>query len=262
MYSFFIQSYSNYKGLFYWLNWPGYISNVVLRPMVMVLTYALLGRFALNPEAARNFALGIGVFSMVFILVGGIAQSYAYDRSQGTIAFVFLSPVNRLVNYLSRMIIHLPNALIVFFFGLAAAWLLAGIDFGLVNWGGFIISIVITAASIAAFGQAIGVVAIALRNWLNTFGLILGIVMALTGIIVPLSVYPPFIQEFCKILPMTNGLTAAKLAFAGASFTSLWSLVLREALTGLVYLFLGYCGFWLFERVVKHTGALDAETMS
>jgi ABC-2 type transport system permease protein len=261
MYNFYVQSYSVYKGLFYWLNWPGYISNIILRPIILVLTYAILGRFALDPTAARNFALGIGVFSMVFILVGGIAQSYAYDRSQGTIAFMFLSPANRLVNYLSRMTLHLPNALVVFFFGLATAWLLVGIDFGLVNWAGFVISIVVTAASIAAFGQAIGVVAIALRNWLNTFGLILGIFMALSGVIVPLSVFPPIVQELCKILPMTNGLAAAKLAFSGAEFSAIWSLVLREALTGLIYLCIGYIGFRLFERVVKHTGALDSETM-
>ena len=260
MYNYFIQAYATYKGLFYWLNWPGYISNVFLRPIVMVLTYALLGRFALSPEAARDYALGVGIYSMMFILVGAISQSYTYDRSQGTIAFLFISPANRLVNYLSRMALHLPNALLVFVFGFGTAWLLVDINFGLVNWGAFVLSIVITAASIAAFGQAVGVVAIAVRNWLNTFGLILGLFIAFTGVIIPLSVFPPVVREICKILPMTNGLAATKLAFAGGAFSSVWSPVLREALTGLVYLALGYIGFGVFERVVKHNGSLDAET--
>jgi ABC-2 type transport system permease protein len=260
MYNYFIQAYATYKGLFYWLNWPGYISNIFLRPVVMVLTYALLGRFALSPETARDYALGVGVYSMMFILVGGIAQSYTYDRSQGTIAFLFMSPANRLVNYLSRMVWHFPNALLVFIFGIATACWLVDMNFGLVNWTAFIISVIITAASITAFGQAVGVVAIAIRNWLNTFGLLLGIFIAVTGIIIPLSTFPPVVQEICKILPMTNGLSAIKLAFTGGAFSDVWSLIIREALTGLAYLTLGYFGFVVFERVVKHNGALDTET--
>jgi len=262
MYNYFIQAYSTYKGLFYWLNWPGYISNVFLRPMVMVLTYALLGRFALNPDAARDYALGVGVYSMMFILVGAISQSYTYDRFQGTIAFLFISPANRMVNYLSRMLLHYPNALIVFAFGFGTACLLVDIDFALVNWWAFIISIVITAASIAAFGQAIGVFAIASRNWMNTFGLILGAFIVFTGVIVPLSAFPPAVREICKILPMTNGLIATKMAFAGGAFSNIWSPILREALTGLVYLGLGYIGFRVFEKVVKRNGALEEDLMN
>lgn len=262
MYNYFIQAYATYKGLFYWLNWPGYISNIFLRPVVMVLTFALLGRFTLNPEAAREYALGMGIYSMLFIVVGGITQSYTYDRSQGTIAFLFMSPANRLVNYLSRMLLHFPNALLVFIFCFAMVCLLVDIDFGLVNWMAFIISVVITAASLTALGQAIGVVAIAVRNWLNIFGLILGIFIALTGVIVPLSVFPSVIQEICRLLPMTNGLAAARLAFTGGAFADVWSLIIRETLTGLTYLFLGYLWFILFERVVKHNGALDEETMN
>ncbi len=262
MYNYFIQAYATYKGLFYWLNWSGYISNVFLRPVVVVLTFALLGRFALNPEAARDYALGVGIYSMVFILAGGITQSYAYDRSQGTIAFFFVSTANRLVNYLSRMLLHYPNALLVFFFGFATACLVVDIDFGLVKWASFIVAVLVTAASIAAFGQALGVVTIAVRDWFNTFGPILGILIALSGVIVPLSVFPPVVREMCRLLPMTNGLAATRLAFTGGAWPDVWPLVLREALTGLVYLFLGYLGFLLFERVVRNKGSLELESSS
>jgi ABC-2 type transport system permease protein len=262
MYNYFVQAWSTYKGLFYWLNWPGYISNVFLRPMVMVLTYALLGRFALDLDAARDYSLGIGIYSMMFILVGAISQSYTYDRFQGTIAFLYISPANRLVNYLSRMLLHIPNALLVFIFGFGTACLLVNINFGLVNWLAFILSVFITACSIAAFGQAIGVAAIALRNWMNTFGLILGLFIVLTGVIIPLSVFPPVVREICKLLPMTNGLIATRLAFAGGAFSSVCYPMLREALTGLVYLFIGYIGFGVFETIVKHNGALEEDIMN
>ena len=218
MYNFFRQAYSTYKGLFYWLNWQGYISNVFLRPIMMVLTYAILGKFALSPDAARDYALGIGIYSMMFILVGGIAQSYTYDRHQGTIAFMFISTANRLSNYISRMVLHFPNALLVFVFGFATACLVVSIDFGQVNWLAFTIAVFVTAASLTAFGQAVGVITIAVRNWMNAFGLLLGIFIALTGIIVPLSVFPPVVREICKLLPMTNGLIATRLAWVSQMF--------------------------------------------
>jgi ABC-2 type transport system permease protein len=259
MKNFFKQAFLTYKGLFYWLNWPGYISNVFLRPVVMVVTYTLLGKFALGPDAARDYALGIGIYSMLFILVGGIAQSYTYDRFQGTIAYLFISPEKRSVNYLSRMIFHYPNALIVFFFSFATVCLIVDISFGTLNWWAFILSIIITAFSISAFGQALGVVAIVVRNWMNTFGLILGLFIALTGIIIPVATFPPIIQEICKLLPMTNGLMATRLAFTGASFSDVAFLMARELITGLVYLALGYIGFEVFERAARHTGTLDAE---
>jgi ABC-type polysaccharide/polyol phosphate export permease len=106
------------------------------------------------------------------------------------------------------------------------------------------------------------VVAIAIRNWMNVFGLILGAFIALTGVIIPITAFPPVVQEICKILPMTNGLIATKLAFAGGAFSSVWPPILREALTGLVYLGLGYIGFGVFEKVVKRNGALEEDLMN
>jgi hypothetical protein len=57
MYNFLVQAYATYKGLFYWLTWPSYISNVFLSPIVFVMIYSILGRFALGTEAARYYGL-------------------------------------------------------------------------------------------------------------------------------------------------------------------------------------------------------------
>jgi ABC-type polysaccharide/polyol phosphate export permease len=260
MYNFFTQAWATYKGLFYWLNWSGYISSILLRPVVVVIMYSILGRFALNPEAARDYALGITVYSMLFALLGGIVQSYSYERVLGTLSFLYVSPANRLVNFLSRVVFHYPNALLSFTTGLITAWLVAGIDFGPVNWTGFIISLLVTAASITAFVQFLGTFVIVLRDWLNTFGLILGILLVFTGVIIPIGVFPPALQEFCRILPMTNGLSAIRFAFAGATTYEVSLLILREALTGLVYLAIAFIGFRLFEYLARRMGTLEMET--
>lgn len=121
MYNFAVQAYSSYKGLFYWLNWMSYISNVFLYPVAQVIIFALLGRFTSSPEIAQAYALGLSVFSMASILISGLTQSYSYERQLGTLSFIYVSRVNRIVNFMSRPLLHYPNALFSFTFALTTA---------------------------------------------------------------------------------------------------------------------------------------------
>jgi hypothetical protein len=119
--------------LFGWLTWFGYTSNVIGRPVVLVLIYSVLGRFAGSPEAGRSYALGIASFTMAMNILPGIAQCYTYDRTGGTLSFFFASPANRLESYLARAVLHYPNGLLSFASTVVAAWLVVGIDFGSVS---------------------------------------------------------------------------------------------------------------------------------
>ena len=62
MTNFATQVYLSYKGLFLWLNWPGYISNVFVRPVLVVAMFAFIGRFALDAEAAQGYIIGMAAF--------------------------------------------------------------------------------------------------------------------------------------------------------------------------------------------------------
>lgn len=259
MYNFYIQSYALYRGLFRWLNWPGYISSAVLQPFAHVILFALLGRFADNPEAALYIALGVTVMSMAFILLSGLTQSYTYDRNYGTIAFFFASPASRLMNYVSRSVLHFPNGIIACVFGLLAGWIIVGVEFSTVNWSGFIISILVISFSLVAFGQLLGIASIVSRNWIAVQGVAQGVVLMFTGMVIPITVYPQFVQGISKILPVTNGLFAMRATFAGAPLAEVSGDILREVITGLVYYVIAFIGFLYFERVVKHTGSLDRD---
>jgi ABC-type uncharacterized transport system permease subunit len=261
MYNFFVQAYSTYRGLFAWLNWPGYISGAIAQPFATVVMFAILGRFTGDPEAARVYSLGIAVVSMAFILLAGVSQSYQYDRTYGTISFFFVSPANRLVNFLSRSILHFPNGMLSFTLGMTAAWIIVGLKFNDVNWAAFIITVIIIAISITAFGQLMGVISIAMRDWVGIQGVANGILTILCGAIIPLSVFPGFIQESARFLPITNGLTAIQDSFTGASFSEVSGPVLREAVTALAYYIIAFGGFIFFESRAKKTGTLERDAM-
>ncbi len=260
-YNIYIQSYALYKGLFRWLNWPGYISSAVLQPFAHVIMFSLLGRFASDPGAATFYALGITVFSMSFILTAGLTQSYNYERNYGTIAFLYVTPASRLVNYISRSLLHFPNGLLAAAFGLLAGWLIVGIDFSAVNWGGFILAIMVISFSLVTLGQLLGVASIASRNWIAVQGVASGIILMLTGMVIPVTVFPDIVAEIARLLPVTNGLMALRETFAGAGLGAVSGELIREAATGLVYYAIAFGGFCFFERFVKRAGTLDRDAL-
>ena len=258
--NFLIQVYTTYRGLFGWLNWFGYISNVIFRPVVLVLIYSVMGRFSGSPDAGRSYALGIGAFTMAMNILPGIAQCYTYDRTGGTLSFFFATPANRLESYLARAVLHYPNGLLSFLSTLITAWIVVGMDMGHVNWAGFIASVLITAFSIAALGEFLGPFAIAFRDWSNIQNILVGLILLFSGVIIPLSVFPVGIQEFAKLLPVTNGLLSIRSTFAGNPVSVTSGYLVREGLTGMVYLIFGYFGFGLFEKVARKNGSLEQES--
>ena len=257
MRKFIKQSCLTYRGLFGWLNWQGYLSNVVLRPVVLILLYFLLGRFAVGIGAAQSYAIGIAALGMMFIAMNGIAQSYFYDRQSAGLNYLFITPGGRLSNYLSRGILHLPNAVLAFIVGITASWLLTGINFAWLNWGVLTLTIVIIAISVTAFGQFVGVLVLITNDWIRIAGFTYPFMMALTGVIIPIHIFPGPLYEFARLLPLTSGILALRFIFDGADFYQIGDILLRELLTGMVYLTLGYAGFIYFEQRTKRTGELN-----
>jgi ABC-type polysaccharide/polyol phosphate export permease len=261
MYNFMVQAYATYRGLFYWLTWISYLSNIFIGPAIFVVTYALMGRFAFDIDAARYYGIGIILNQMAFMLISGVTQAYTYDRELGTISFLYVSRANRLVNYLSRPVLHYPNGLFVFAVGLTTLWLLVGIDFSFLNWSGFVLVILVTTASIVAFSQFLSVFTIVIRDWINTMTVSLGVLFVFTGMLIPVDIFPSGVRWFPNILPITNGLAAIRSSFTGSTLGDLYPYILREAIIGLVYLLIGFLGFIFFERVVKRTGTLDRDAL-
>jgi ABC-2 type transport system permease protein len=261
MYKFWIQAYSTYRGLFAWLNWPGYISGTVVQPFATVIMYAILGRFTSDPAVVLTYSLGITIYSMAFIILSGVTQSWQYDRTYGTISFLFVSTSSRTVNFLSRALLHIPNGLISGFIGLLASWLIVGLNFSAVNWPGFILVMIIISICITGFGQLLGVISIAVRDWIGIQSLANGLLLILCGAIIPLAVFPAFIQELSHFIPITNGLTAARQIFSGSPLQAVAGDILKEIAIALAYYILAYVGFQWFEKSARRNGTLERDAL-
>ncbi len=259
MYNFWIQTWTYYKGLYDWLHPRGYIANVIGTPVMFVLMWAMMGRYAIDPAASAYYAIGMNVSTMGYNIISALTMSYANDRWYSGLTYLYITKANRFLNFLSRCIPHYTTGLLSFITGMVMIRLITPVDFGAVNWTGLIVATLVVAASVLALAQFLGIFCIIFTEWLNTLAFSLGVTFILCGFVLPLNIFPQWVQEIGKLLPMTNGLIAIRAAFSGAAFSTFWFDILREALTGIVYFVVGYYCFVFFERVVKRSGKLEME---
>lgn len=262
MLNLYRQAYYSYKGLFMWLNWPGYISTLVFRPVFNVFIFALVGKFALNPAAAQSYILGMAAFQIPFVVMGGVSQCFTYERSFGTLSFVYVSSGSRWTNYLSKGLFHYPNGLVVVTLSLLAGWVFLSLDFSQVNWLTLVITILIIGISSLALSLLIGNFSIIFEDWATVYGATHGVLIALTGVIIPVASLPWFLSEFSQILPLTHGLVAFRQAFTGSGLMAARNDLLFELLIGIVYGTLGFIFYKWMEKEAKQRGVLDTSVAS
>ena len=257
MINFVIQAYYSYKGLFQWLNWPGYTFNVLLRPLMMVIMFTLLGRFAADPERAEAFLIGMAAYSIPLILIGGILQTFFFERSYGTLSVIFSSGGNRLVTYLSRGALHYPNGVLSVTATFFSAWLILDIDLSMMDWLSVSLSVAIITASCTTFSLFTGNFCIITRYWGIVAISAQDLLLCLTGVIVPTARLPGFLGEISHLLPLTHGLVAFRQSFGGAGVASVADDLLIEMSIGMGYAVAGILLFRFMEKEIKRRGILE-----
>jgi ABC-2 type transport system permease protein len=238
------------------LDWKSYIGNVFLRPIILVTVFSILGRLVIGTEKSQALALGIAVHAMIYVLMSGISSIYRTERENGSLPFLYISRVNRVVNFFSRLVLHYPNGIFAFISGAVTGWLIVGIEPAAVNWGGFILAFLSINTAVMAYSQLVGMFGIMSRSLVPLNGLFIGILALITGIIIPVTALPAPVQAFAGFLPITNGLFALRQAFTGAPLSEIAGSIGCEFLLGLGYFAVAVAGFLLIERWTKRTGGM------
>ncbi len=257
MTNFATLAYLSYKGLFLWLNWPGYIFNVILRPGLLVLMFALLGRFAGDAEAAQAHMIGMASYSMPLILLAGILQSSFYDRAFGTLSFIFSSPGNRMAVFFTRGVMHYPNSIIAYASGVLFGWLVLDLDLSTLNWLSMIFSVLLIAWACTAFALFLGNLTVFFGEWELLMNGAFGLFIVMTGVIIPTTSLPGILGAVSQALPLTHGLVALRESFLGADIASLAGDLFPELGIGLSYAIAGFLVYLLVEAVAKRRSTLE-----
>ena len=253
--NFYLQAYLSYRGLFHWLTPFPYFSNIVLAPFLTLLNFILIGRFASVRDVDR-FGIGMVVYAIVWIYVGGVTQSFSNDRSGGTLHLLFGSPASRASAYFARGAGHFYNGPLTAISTTILAVLVIDLNVGDLNYLTYALAIVVVSIGILMFSLLLGNFAALYHDWFLFSSIGYGGLLGLTGVIIPVDRLPTVLEGLANVLPITHGLQALRGAFAGALVAQVSSDLLLELAVAAGYAVVGLVVFTLMDRAARRRGIL------
>jgi ABC-2 type transport system permease protein len=230
---------------------------MVFGPVLTIVMFTLVGRFALGPDVVRPYLLGMIAQYIPFIMSAGVINSFAHERWGATLSLVYASRGNRAVVFFSRQLLHIPNGFAVVAAGLIFSKVLLDLDFSQVNWTGFTLTVLAITLSSCAAGAFFSNLTIVMTDWILLYRVFAGAVMVLSGVIIPLSSLPAPLVAVSHVLPLTHGLVAFRSSFDGASLSAVWPFLLQELAVGAGYTVLGLAAYYAVELIAKRQGLVE-----
>ncbi|MBG9792693.1 hypothetical protein ABD76_09385 [Paenibacillus dendritiformis] len=254
---FFRQSVLSYKALFGFLDPKVYLTVKVVNPIMQLIFFTLLARFAYNASDVTPWVIGNAFLLSVYNSLFGVGMVMVSERHFGTLKLVIASTTNNFLIFIGRAFIHVFDASITVLIGLTIGFIFFGLDFSNTNFLMLILSILVTMFSSMGMGLFLGSIGLVARDLNLIMNTIFFTLMIFTGAIIPISSLPVLLSEVPYFLPITRGIEASKLIIDGQISSKIVELLLIEFFIGFCYLIIGYISLKLFERIARKSASLD-----
>ena len=247
----------SYVALFHWLRPLEYMASRLLMPLAQMFFFVYLGTFATSADNRPFYIVGnalqiaavSGIYGMTFVIGG--------DRNSGTLGYIFGSPANRLVVFMGRAFMNImdgsTSVVIAFVWGVV----LMGLDLSNTSIPALALTILVTTISTCGLGLMMGCLALITVNVMFINNFVYFLLLLFSGANIPLAQLPVWIQVISYSLPLTRGISAARLLVDGAGLAQVSPLLLGELGIGIAYFLAGYVLFAVFEVVAKRRGTLE-----
>ena len=206
--------------------------------------------------AVDRFGIGMVVYAIVWIYVGGVTQSFSNDRSGGTLHLLFGSPASRASAYFARGVGHFYNGPLTAVSTTLLAVLLIDLNVGDLNYLTYTVSVVVISIGILMVSLLLGNFAALYQDWFLFSSIGYGGLLGLTGLIIPVDRLPTALEVVAQGLPITHGLKGLRGAFAGDSVASVAPDLLLELAVAAAYALVGLAVFTLIDRAARQRGIL------
>jgi len=256
MRSFCVAAVLSYRALFSWVQPASYIASKVLLPLEQILFFSLLGSYVRGPESIGYYLLGNSILVVATSGVYGVTMTIGGERRNGTLPYLFCTPVSRLSILLGRTMVHLLDGILGSGLALAFAVLL-GLDLAGANWAMLALAIFVSTLSTSGLGLLLGSLSLVALGTMFLTNSAYCLLLFAAGANIPLDELPAAVQAVSQILPLTRGIAAGRLAAAGAAAGDIAPLLLGEIAVGLGYAALGWLSLIALERASRKWGTLD-----
>ena len=222
--------------------------------------FVLTGRFVGDPTLAERFGVSMIAFGIVRLYMSGVGQSFANDRSLGTLQFLYASRQSWVEAYFAKGAGHFPNGPLAAICTVVLAALLLDFDISSADLGTCIVATLTICLSLLMMAMLVGNSAMVTDDRLLPISLATGALLAFTGITIPVDSLPPGLYHLAQVLPVAHGLPALREGFAGAGLGEVVDSLLLELAIALLYAVGGAVMFAVLQREALRRGILSAET--
>jgi ABC-2 type transport system permease protein len=254
---FFQGALLSYIALFHWLRPATYLATKVWGPLVYMLFFVFLGRYATGEDNSSFYVIGNAVQTVALSGIFGVTMSIGGERWNGTLPYLFATPANRLALFVGRAFMHVLDGILGVIIGLTWGVLLLGLDMSRTDPLALALTILITTFSTSGMGLLLGCLGLVTRNVMFVNNTVSFLLLVFSGANIEVSALPAWGQVISQVLPLTRGIAAARLIIAGEPLVQVAPLLVQEFLIGVFYVAAGYIFFRSFETTAKRRGTLE-----
>jgi ABC-2 type transport system permease protein len=247
----------SYIALFHWMRPIQYMASKILMPLAQMFFFVYLGTYATGADNRSFYVVGNALQIAAVSGIYGMTMSIGGDRDSGTLGYIFGTPANRLIVFMGRAFMNIMDGALGVVIAFVWGVVLMGLDLSQTNIPALALTIIITTISTCGLGLLMGCLALITVNVMFVNNFVYFLLLIFSGANIPIAQLPVWIQAISYALPLTRGIAAARLLVDGAGLAEVTPLLLGELAVGLVYFFVGYILFAVFEVVAKRRGTLE-----
>jgi ABC-2 type transport system permease protein len=237
--------------------WRTWLAGWLLRVLAQVVFFALLGRLLGSPATARFLVVGNSVAIVVMEAMLVIASS-TWERAAGTLPLLVAAPGRLPLVFVGRSAQWLADGVAC----ATVAFVVVGALFGVPMPFPRVLLVVPLIALVGAATYALGLVvaavvlrAMGLRHVASNSGYLL--LMAVTGVEVPRSYWPGWLQGLAQVLPVTHGLDAIRAVVGDGPLSVVARDAAAELAVGVGWLIVAMVAFTRLAESGRRDGSIE-----
>jgi len=226
-------------------------------PLLTLIFYVVLASYSFKTTELTHWVVGNSFLLCVNITLFSLGTAFAGERHYGRLRSIIASPTNKLATVLQKAVFPMVIAIVTVFVGFLAGSLIFSVPFTSINLGLLLVVIVVSMFAAAGFGLLLAAFSLLTDSMHLILNTVCYVLMIFCGANFPIAQLPAWGRALSQVLPLTRGISAAKLLFDGFDTSVFVRLLAGEFLIGAL-LFLA--SFWVIkfaERLAIKRASLE-----
>ncbi|WP_405734839.1 ABC transporter permease [Streptomyces sp. NBC_01537] len=251
---FFVAGWRSHLALFRWLRPSAFLPTVLGVPIVQLIWFVHLGRYV-GTYPVAYYVVGNALHACAVAGLYAPAMSIQGERFSGTLGAVLATPANRAVMFGGRIAPAVALGAFTSSVMLATGSALGWVRIPLSAVPELGAAVVVTALSCSACGLVIGAIGLWTRDATFLANATLYAMLLVCGVNIPADRMPAWLAGIGAVMPMSQGIEAARRALSGASGVS--GLLGWESLKAVVLVVLALALLRILEQASRARATLD-----